>query len=213
MKKILSACTMLLLLFFYSFFTMAKAEIPSSIYALLPQAEITSTAFWEEDTRNTCFLLTHKEDGTNTLYCFIHENSIWAECFHTTDAIPQGNNAVVIHLSEGAWDFNDSTSKDGQYYRGPILLILQYSEDGRSIEQNIVFQRVHLDTWNLIFYKNYVKSADMKIDDNTITYYTVADKAQTKVVGIAHYHVQRNLRSFALSDIPLSFQQAQELED
>ena len=107
MKKILSACTMLLLLFFYSFFTMAKAEIPSSIYALLPQAEITSTAFWEEDTRNTCFVLTHKEDGTNTLYCFIHENSIWAECFHT--------------------------------------------EDGRSIEQNIVFQREDLDTWNLIF--------------------------------------------------------------
>jgi hypothetical protein len=95
---------------------MAVAEIPSSIYAMLPQAKIASSAFWEEAERDTCFVLTHDEDGTNTLYCFILENSIWTERFHTTDAIPQGNNPVVIHLSEGAWDLKDSTSKDEQYY-------------------------------------------------------------------------------------------------
>lgn len=213
MKKILPVCTILLLSFFCSFFTMAVAEIPSSIYAMLPQAKIASSAFWEEAERDTCFVLTHDEDGTNTLYCFILENSIWTELFHTTDAIPQGNNPVVIHLSEGAWDLNDSTSKDEQYYCGPILLILQYDEDRRSIEQNIVFQREDLDTWNLIFYKHYLKSADLKIDENTITYYTVADKAQKMVVGIAHYRIQRNLRYIILSDIPLSYQQTQELED
>lgn len=181
---------------------MATAELPADIASGLDP--VIASAKWEDPGQDTWFVLTRSQEGVNTLHCFLSQNSGWVESFRTSAAIPQEANRILLHISEGAWDFRDMLNDKGQYLEGPILLILQYSADDASVEQLIGFQRSADGVWNLIALRNYPAPATINVDDDSLTYYEAVDKAQTRIVGRVPCPFDRDLRSFRLADIPLT---------
>lgn len=212
MKKTFAFCVFLLLFVINVLSAMAANELPTEIQKSLQHTVITASAHWVEPCKDTWFVLARTQDGNNTLYCFIIENGIWTEHFSTYKAIPQGDSQISLHISDGAWNFKDNQNRDGQYLEGPILIILQQGMESGTVEQMINFQRSDTGVWNLIALKNYPKSANIDITEETITYYAVADKAQLMIVGTVPCCIERDLQYLCLADIPLTFQQAQDFE-
>ncbi len=211
MKKTLAFCVLLGMMVLCILPAMATAALPAEIQEALGDTPIVSTAQWEEAGHDIWFVLTRSQEGVNTLHGFTGEGGGWVESFFTCEAVPQEENRLDIHISEGAWDFRDMQNDQGQYLEGPILLILQYGADDVSIDQLICFQRSAEDIWNLIALRNYPAGASVNVDENSLTYYKAVDKAQIITVGTVPCTFGRDLRSFRLSDVPLTYQQAQDI--
>ncbi len=213
MKKVMAMCLLLGVFLLNAVPAMAAIELPFEIREAFQHADIISAAQWNEPDKDTCFVLVRTKEGTNSLVCFINENGTWIEEFSTREAIPQGDNRVDLQISDGAWSFRNAQNDARQYLEGPILIILQYGIDGGSIEQMLSFQRSDMGGWNLIALRNYPVSAVINIDAGAVTYYrVVTDKGQDMVIGTAPCGFERDLRYLRLSDIPLTFQQAQDME-
>ena len=186
-------------------------EVPAAILDSLPNAVITASAHWDDPERTTWFVLAQEEG--NTLYCFTVENNACTQLFSTSEALPQGSGRVAVHLSDSAWDFRNIQNDGGRYISGPILLVLQYGADDQSVERLLSFQRSEADTWNLIALRDYPQVAILQIDDDTVTYFKPADKAQSEIAGVAPRRFERELRSMNLAQIPLTLQQAQAMPE
>lgn len=209
MKKMLVVCLLSMLLL--PVLSAIADEMPETFLHILGEAEVLSSAEWKETYQNTRFVLTRAQNGCNMLYCFVGKNGVWAEEFCTEQAVPQGNTRTVLHLSEGAWNFRDAQSGDGEYMEGPILIVLQYSEDDAYVEWMLGFARSDTGVWELVAVRNHSRSVTIDIDSETLRYYVPADKALSVLVGCVPCRFDRDLRSFCLSDVPLGFQQAQDI--
>ena len=213
MKKTMAMCLLLGVLLLNAVPAMAAIELPFEIREAFQHADIISATRWNKSGKDTCFVLVRTKEGTNSLVCFINGNETWIEEFRTHEAIPQGDNRIDLQISDGAWNFRNAQKDKGQYLEGPILIILQFGMDGGSIEQMLGFQRSNMGGWKLIALRNYPASALINIDDEAVTYYrVVADKGQDRFIGTVLCGFERDLRYIHLLDIPLTFQQAQDIE-
>lgn len=213
MKKVMAMCMLLGVRLLNVVPAMAAIELPFEIREALQHAAIVSAAQWNESDKDAWFVLVRTKEGTNSLVCFINENGTWIEEFSTHEAIPQGGNRIDLQISDGAWSFRNAQNDERRYLEGPILIILQYGMDGGSIEQMLSFQRSDMGGWNLIALRNYPASAVINIDAEFVTYFhVVADKGQDMAIGTVLCGFERDLRYLRLSDVPLTFQQAQDME-
>jgi len=200
----MTACLLVLWMLFCACGAMAE-EAPGSIRDAIGNGVIVSAAKWEESGGKTWFVLAQAQETGSVLYCYGEENGRWVEKFRTSDAIAQGKR-VELHFSEGAWNFTEGE----KYFPGPILLVLQHAQDDTTVERLMAFQRTDGEAWKLIALNNYPAGMNIQINDESITYYTTADKARMVMVGSACRNVERDLRFFCIEEFPMTFQQAQD---
>lgn len=208
MKKAFLFLLLLCGLFACPFPAMAE-NAPPALHALLSPAVITEAIPWKEADKTTWFAITKDASSLRTLHCIAEEKGCCTELFRTGDALPQGESRLALHLSEGAWDFSDSSQ--GRYLPGPILLLLQYDETEQTIERRMAFQRTHEETWHLISLKHYPSTIDAKISENSVTYYGTKEKAQQTILGTAPCFFETDVRLFRLIDFPKNVQEAQSM--
>ncbi len=209
MRKMWVVCLLLGMLLLPAMST-AETDVPHEVRQLLGDVEVLSAAGWEEAEQSTWFVYARTQDGTSTLCCFVDKNGAWAEEFRTQKAVPQGNGRTELHISDGAWSFRDQDNGKGQYIKGPILILLQYDADNTAVDWLISFARSQAGVWELIAVRKYSCSAIIDVGSGGMTFYSTADKAQSVAVGCAPCCFDRDLRSFCLTDVPLTFQAAQE---
>lgn len=200
MKKLLVCCLLLFLLALPA----AADPLPDGLRGALGQAAVAASACWEEPGLTTWFVLTRSQEGVNTLHCFTCEGGAWTEAFRTHQAIPQGEERVDLHLSEGVWHF-DGVTGARQYLPGPMLLILQHGADSGEVRQLLCFQRTEPDAWSLIALNIYPEAIKLWIDGSAVTWYAAADKGQLIPVGTASCSFDSDLRRLRLQDVPLTF--------
>ena len=209
MRKIPVICLLLGMLLLPAMST-AETDVPHEVRQLLGEVEVLSAAGWEEEEQSTWFVYARTQDGTSTLCCFVDKNGAWAEEFRTQKAVPQGNGRTELHISDGAWSFRVPDNSKGQYIKGPILILLQYDADNTAVDWLISFMRSQAGVWELIAIRNYSRAVSIDVGSNGLTFYATADKAQSVAVGCAPCCFDRDIRSFCLAEVPLTFQQAQE---
>lgn len=210
MKKRLVVCLLLGILLLLPL-TAAAEGIPDALGQLLGDGEVVSWAEWKEAEQSTWFVLTCMQDGSCTLHCFTGKNGAWAETFRTRDAIPQEGRQTAVYISEEAWNLKVPEDSKERYIQGPILILLQYDADNTAVDWMINFARSQAGVWELIAIRNYSRAVNIDVGSDGLTFYAMADKAQSVTVGSAPCCFDRDIRSFCLAEVPLTFQQAQEM--
>lgn len=136
------------------------------------------------------------------MFGFKQEQNVWNKWLHTTSAIPQGTERLLIGNAQGNFDL--ITNK---IYTAPTLSIARLDDDRFDMSVTYVLSN---GTWLLSDFS--VDCADyayvMYCNNHSVTYYSNINA--TLPVGTVKATIQRDLRYVDLSNIPTSYQVAKE---
>ena len=175
----------------------ADESLPPAVADALSPAAVISSACWEDEGDVTWFVLT--QDSVYTLHCFSVSDGGCTENFHTDGAVPQDCGQVRLIITDGVRSFVDGES----WLPGPILLILQYDMDGRSVWQRIAFRRED-GVWRLHSLLDSASGLNLSITDGTAIWRVPADKGQMAISSSIPCTFDTDLRTRRLTDVPLT---------
>lgn len=174
----------------------AEELLPPELLSAVKPAAAVSSAAWYEGSESTWFIAARDDDGTNVLHGFILREGLCVDRFVTAAALPQGEGAIRLYMTDGAWDL----SGEPRYVAGPILLITQCAPDNQSVLRKTAFRRDESGAWLLLSLTDSPSGTYLSVDDGMVTCDVPGGKGQMNALPPVPCTFDTELRTFSLSD-------------